>query len=125
MLNLDTHILVRALDARLTPQEHGLLSAHPWGISTMVLWELEALIRRGRLQMSLEDPDFLDVLRHCTVWSVDVEVARATARLDFQSDPADELIAATSLVHGVPLLTRDSVLLASTVVPLAGAPPGA
>ncbi len=91
----------------------------------MVLWELEALIRRGRLQMSLEDPDFLDVLRHCTVWSVDVEVARATARLDFQSDPADELIAATSLVHGVPLLTRDSVLLASTVVPLAGAPPGA
>ncbi len=119
MLNLDTHILVRALDGRLTTRERALLQAHPWGISAMVLWELHALVRRGRLQMSLDDPDFLDVLRHCTVWPVDVEVARATALLDFQSDPADELIAATSLVHHVPLLTRDAVLLGSDVVPLA------
>lgn len=35
------------------------------------------------------------------------------------SDPADELIAATSLVHNVPLLTRDAKLRRSKVVPLA------
>jgi PIN domain nuclease of toxin-antitoxin system len=27
--------------------------------------------------------------------------------MDFKGDPADELIAATSVVHSVPLLTRD------------------
>jgi predicted nucleic acid-binding protein len=39
-----------------------------------------------------------------------------------RGDPADELIAATSLVHGVPLVTRDRALLASKVVPLASGP---
>jgi PIN domain nuclease of toxin-antitoxin system len=40
-------------------------------------------------------------------------------QLDFESDPADERIAATSIAHNVPLLTRDSQILASRVVPLA------
>ena len=40
-------------------------------------------------------------------------------RLDFESDPADELIAATSLAYGIPLLTRDRKLLRSKIVPLA------
>jgi PIN domain nuclease of toxin-antitoxin system len=36
-----------------------------------------------------------------------------------ENDPADELIAATSLVHRVPLLTRDRKLLKAKVVPIA------
>jgi PIN domain nuclease of toxin-antitoxin system len=52
-------------------------------------------------------------------WPITLEVARALERLDFRSDPADEIIAATSLVHRVPLLTRDPRILASRVVPLA------
>jgi len=46
---------------------------------------------------------------------------RASIRLDVQSDPADELIAATSLVHNVPLVTRDRTLRRSRQVPLASA----
>jgi PIN domain nuclease of toxin-antitoxin system len=42
-----------------------------------------------------------------------------SARLDIQGDPADELIAATSAIHNVPLVTRDRALLKSKVVPLA------
>ena len=42
-----------------------------------------------------------------------------STRLDIDSDPADELIAATSIVHKVPLLTRDRVLLRSKQIPLA------
>jgi predicted nucleic acid-binding protein len=34
-----------------------------------------------------------------------------------RGDPADELIAATSIVHNVPLLTRDKALLKSRRVP--------
>ena len=53
------------------------------------------------------------------VWPIDLTIARASTRLDFSSDPADEIIAATSVVHGVPLLTRDHVVRSSTIVPLA------
>ena len=53
------------------------------------------------------------------VWPLDLDVARTATRLDFRSDPADELIAATSVVHGVPLLTRDARIRRSKVVPLA------
>ena len=40
-------------------------------------------------------------------------------RLDFRSDPADEIVAATSIVHDIPLLTRDARILGSKIVPLA------
>jgi antitoxin (DNA-binding transcriptional repressor) of toxin-antitoxin stability system len=39
--------------------------------------------------------------------------------LDFKSDSADEIIAATSLTHDIPLLTRDSRIRKSKVVKLA------
>jgi len=39
--------------------------------------------------------------------------------LDLRSDPADELIAATSVVHNLPLVTRDPKLRASRITPLA------
>jgi PIN domain nuclease of toxin-antitoxin system len=39
--------------------------------------------------------------------------------LDFTGDPADELIAATSVVHAVPLLTRDKQIRKSKLVPIA------
>lgn len=46
-------------------------------------------------------------------------VAYTSTQLDFKSDPADELTAATSVVYGIPLLARDRKILASTMVPLA------
>jgi PIN domain nuclease of toxin-antitoxin system len=55
----------------------------------------------------------------CHVWEIDAEVAAVSTQLDFRSDPADEIIAATSVVHKAPLLTRDTKLLASSIVPLA------
>jgi PIN domain nuclease of toxin-antitoxin system len=48
-------------------------------------------------------------------------VCRTLKNLDFHSDPADEIIAATSLVHRVPLVTRDRRIRSSDVVPLATA----
>jgi PIN domain nuclease of toxin-antitoxin system len=53
------------------------------------------------------------------VWPIDLAIGVQSTRLDFRGDPADELIAATSVVHRVPLLTRDRRIRASRVVPLA------
>ena len=53
------------------------------------------------------------------IWPIDLVVARASTRPDFESDPVDEIIAATSVVYNVPLLTRDRVIRGSKIVPLA------
>ena len=117
MLNLDTHVLLFALDGSLTLREEALVSSDRWGISAIVLWEIAKLHQLGRIERGLEDPVLLERLNHVRIWSVDLQVAHALLRLDFRSDPADELIAATSIAHNVPLVTRDARLLASAVVP--------
>ncbi len=119
MLNLDTHILVFALNGRLTPAERTLLSGETWSISGIVLWEVAKLVQLGRLDMDLHGPDVVRALSKVHLWPLTLEVCRAIHDLDFQSDPADELIAATSLVHHVPLVTRDATIRTSKLVPLA------
>lgn len=118
MLNLDTHILIRALQGDVRPTERKLLSTHEWGISAIVLWELAKLSQLGRIEIDLESSRVLDVLSNVHVWPIDLSIAVATTQLDFDSDPADELIAATSIVHDVPLLTRDRRIRRSKLVPL-------
>ena len=119
MLNLDTHILIFALEGRLNAREQKLLAENSWGISSIVLWEVDMLARRGRSNFDLRDSEFFRNINRLTIWPTDGWVCRRIRDLDFKSDPADEMIAATSLHHGVPLLTRDRRILASKVVPLA------
>ena len=119
MLNLDTHVLLFALSGELLPPERLLLERDDWSVSAIVLWELAKLVELGRVDLDLDDRDVVRVLNRLHVWPIDLAVARASTRLDFESDPADQLIAATSVVHGVPLLTRDRVMRRSKVVPLA------
>ena len=118
-LNLDTHILIFAVRGELRPTEKRLLAEHRWSVSSIVLWELAKLIQLGRVEMDLDDRDVARVLNRLHVWPIDLQVARASTSLDFRGDPADEIIAATSIVHDVPLLTRDHVIRGSKVVPLA------
>ncbi len=119
MLNLDTHILVHAVSGALRPVERALLSRAQWSVSAIVLWELAKLVQLGRLDMDLDDREVGHVLAQLHVWPIDLAVARASTRLDFRGDPADEIIAATSVVHDVPLLTRDRAIRRSKLVPLA------
>ena len=119
MLNLDTHVLVFALQGALRPSEQALLAQNRWSMSAIVLWELAKLIQLGRVDMDLDDREIGRVLDRVHVWPLDLAVAHASIRLDFKSDPADEIIAATSIVHQVPLLTRDQVIRGSKMVPLA------
>ena len=119
MLNLDTHILIYALSGDLTPLETKKLSDQTWSISAIVLWEIEKLHSMGRIRLDLEDPELSDDLARLHIWPITIEICRSIRNLDFKSDPADEMISSTSLVHKVPLLTRDRRILRSKVVPLA------
>jgi PIN domain nuclease of toxin-antitoxin system len=121
MLNLDTHVLLHAVAGKLTKRERELLSRDRWSISAIVLWEIAKLAQLGRIEVDLDDPDVVRALAAVEVWPLTAEIAKTSTRLDVRSDPADELIAATSVVHNVPLVTRDPKLLASRVTPLATA----
>jgi PIN domain nuclease of toxin-antitoxin system len=119
MLNLDTHILVALLVGSLTEGEQALVANDELAISDIVLWELAKLIQVGRLSLDLDSPEFARCLRSFRVLPISLEIARMSTELDFSSDPADEIIAATSVIERIPLLTRDSKILRSRMVPFA------
>ena len=119
MLNVDTHVLLYAVTGALRPLEKRLLGADRWSISAIVLWEIAKLAQLGRVAVDLDDADVVRVLARVHVWPLTREIAHRSTRLDIHGDQADELIAATSVVHNVPLVTRDRILLKSKLIPLA------
>jgi len=119
MVNLDTHVFLFVVAGTLRPRELAALRGQLWGVSSLVLWEIWRLHEARKIDLGLDDAHLQRVLSEVRVWPVTEEVARTAARLDFRADPCDELIAATSLVHNAPLLTRDRRISASKVVPLA------
>ena len=119
MLNLDTHIVVALLSGDLSKLEHQLIAGDSLAISDIVLWELAKLVEIGRLDLDFDDSSFVAFHRDVTVFPVTLEIARKSTRLDFKSDPANEIIAATSIVEKAPLLTRDRRILKSKLVPFA------
>src|SRR5207247_235634 len=96
-----------------------LIANNSLAISDIVLWELAKLVQLRRLELDFEDAGFAAFYRSVTVFPVTVEIARQSTRLDFSSDPADEIIGATSVVENIPLVTRDRRILKSKMVPLA------
>lgn len=82
-----------------------------------MLWEVAKLAQIGRIAVDLDDPEVVRVLGQVHVWPITREIAHASTRLDIKGDPADQLIAATSVVTSVPLVTRDKAIRRSKEVP--------
>jgi PIN domain nuclease of toxin-antitoxin system len=116
MLNLDTHMLIYAMSGDLSSAERKVLRRDRWAISAIVLWELSKLQSLGRVTVEFDSIEFSRVLGQVEVLPLSLEICRKSTELDFRSDPADEIIAATSLVHGIPLLTRDLKIRKSKLV---------
>ena len=118
MVNLDTHILIYFLQGTLTKRELNLIGESNLCISGVVLWEIYKLDQIGRIEFEWSQ-EFFHFLRSLVILPLDASVFISLPKLDFRSDPINEIIAATSIAHSVPLLTRDKKLLQSKVVPLA------
>jgi PIN domain nuclease of toxin-antitoxin system len=68
------------------------------------------LHRLGRISEDPELDPFAGALSQVAILPITREVVRCLRKLDVRSDPAGELIAATSLATGIPLVTRDRKL---------------
>lgn len=120
MVNLDTHILIAVLEGSLTARERAVLEADAaWGIASIVLWELAMLAATKRILIDLTSRDLREAIGALYVYPITLELARLSCELNFNADPADHLIVATSLVHDVPLMTRDAKIRKSKLVRLA------
>ena len=119
MLNLDTNILLATFNNELNAREQDLIRAGSLAISDIVLWELAKLVQLRRISLDFDGSIFRRAMRQITVYPITLQIARKSADLDFRSDPADEIIAATSVVEKIPLLTRDRKILKSQMTPLA------
>jgi len=84
------------------------------GISTISIWELATLARRGRIELDRDVGDWVGVAlngdQRVETIAPDPRVALEAALLDdreFPGDPADRLIFATARSRRAALVTRD------------------
>jgi PIN domain nuclease of toxin-antitoxin system len=112
---LDTHALIwwAAMPAMLSPAARRAIAASDeLGVCTISLWEISTLVRKRRLEL---DRPVVQWVAEAMALPKVVElplVARIALQAgtfgdEFRGDQADRLIAATALVAGVAVVTKD------------------
>jgi PIN domain nuclease of toxin-antitoxin system len=127
---LDTHIIIwwTTSRRRLSAGHRRLLEeaerrGDTLGISAITLWETALLAARGRLEPMVEIRGWVeDIQKDPQVQvfpltgQIAVESTRSIHNMPF--DPADRIIAATALLHGIPLITADGEIRKAGYVPV-------
>jgi PIN domain nuclease of toxin-antitoxin system len=118
-LLLDTHVWIwLSLEKQksLSAKSKKAINAadHKW-ISAISCWELAKLVEKKRIGFSI--PTLTWIRRSLNQFNIKVadlspEIAvESTVLCGFHSDPADQIIAATSRILGLPLVTSDRQIL--------------
>ena len=79
------------------------------------LWEIAMLMHKGRLSIDVEYLEFIKLILESNNYvyrGITPEIARLSANLfsDNNKDPADRIIAATSIIENAKLVTADKKL---------------
>lgn len=127
MITVDTHIIIwealvpeklskRASDAfKKSNEGDGIL------VCDISLWEISMLIQKGRVVIDASFVEFIDLLlqtRNYRVHEISPEIAYLATSLNLKNnlDPADRLIAATSVAAATDLVTADKNLRSSKIL---------
>jgi PIN domain nuclease of toxin-antitoxin system len=90
-------------------------------IASVTLWEIAMATKSGKLQLETPLGDFLRSVEEAySVLPLTGQVAERGMKFSkaYPRDPADRMIGATALVHGLQLVTKDEVIQASGEVPV-------
>ena len=90
-------------------------------ISDISIWEISMLIKRSRIEVATTAANFINLFlesRNISVVSISPEIAELSTNFgsEMNNDPADRIIAATSIILNAQLITADSNLLQSSLV---------
>ncbi|MCI0388730.1 MAG: type II toxin-antitoxin system VapC family toxin [Acidobacteria bacterium] len=118
MIVLDTHVWVWWVHSDpMLPQDVAQIVASyesiGLGISAISCWEVAKLVEYNRLSLPLPVSDWMtQALAYPGIRMLELtpEIAIESTQLPqpFHKDPADQIIVATTRVHGVPLVTCDT-----------------
>ncbi len=80
------------------------------------LWEIAMLVKKERISIDASFQNFIKLVFSSNKYQfqgITPEIAELSTQLpeEVNKDPADRIIAATSLIHNIPLITKDSNLL--------------
>ena len=92
-------------------------------VSSISVWEFALLVQRERLRIRVGADEWVarsEALPFLRFLPVDARVALRTVSLGpaLHPDPADRMIVATALLHGIPLVTKDGRIRRSGLVPV-------
>lgn len=123
---IDTHVLIwDQLDPkRVSTKARKAIDFaeknHKIILSEISLWEISILMKKRRLVVDMAYLDFIDDVmqtKQYDLQGINPEIAFLASDLDIDTnDPADKLIAATSIVLGLPLISADKFLRKSSEV---------
>ena len=90
-------------------------------ISDISIWEISMLIKKRRLEVESTATNFLNLFlqsRSISVQSISPEIAELSVSFssEINKDPADRIIAATSIIHNAQLVTADQNLRKSELL---------
>ena len=127
MIVLDTHVLVwwLAEPTRLSSRAHRAVAraagANAVVISTISLFEISTLLRRGRLRLQIDAERWVAALRslpELVIEPISAEIAWLAGVFGgtVPGDPADRIITATAQVLGARLVSADEALRSAASV---------
>ena len=123
MIMLDTHVLIWWIsnpeklseEARIHIKQE-IKNKNEILISSISIWEIYMLVKKGRLKLSMDTDAWLERVEQLPFLQfvpIDNRIAAKSVNLSepLHNDPADRMIIATALEHGVSIVTSDKKIL--------------
>lgn len=90
-------------------------------IADISLWEISMLIKKKRIHMNTNAANFINLFlksRSLSIMPISAEIAELSTSFDSEinNDPADRIIAATTIIHHAQLVTADKNLIDSKLI---------